>query len=98
MPDSPDPLKPSRPTAVPASPPIPKSRPKQQTNRSAARPGMNKTGARILGGFAAALISWIWSGWFEPWTGVAMGDAMLTSLGGAMIVISEFVLVKEGSR
>jgi hypothetical protein len=56
---------------------------------------MNKTGARILGGFAAALISWIWSGWFEPWTGVAMGDAMLTSLGGAMIVIAEWVLVKE---
>ena len=74
-----------------------KSRPAGSRRR---RHPMNKTGARILGGFAAALISWIWSGWFEPLTGVAMGDAMLTSLGGAMIVIAEWLLVRgeQGRR
>lgn len=74
-----------------------KGRPPPSKRRKAAthRAAMNKTGARILGGFAAALISWIWSGWFEPWTGVAMGDAMLTSLGGAMIVLTEWAMVKD---
>lgn len=56
---------------------------------------MNKTGARILGGFFAALIAWLWSGWGEPATGVALGSTMATTLGGACIVISEWVLVKE---
>lgn len=59
------------------------------------RAGMNKTGARILGGFVAALIAWIWGGWGEPATGVPLGDAMATTLGGACIVWVEWVLVKE---
>lgn len=56
---------------------------------------MNKTGARILGGFSAALIEWVWNGWFATWTGVKLEGAILTCLGGAMIVIAEWVLVKE---
>lgn len=55
---------------------------------------MNKTGARILGGFVAAVIAWVWAGWGEPLTGVEMGDALLTSMGGACIVIVEWLLVK----
>lgn len=90
-----DPLKPPRPIGPSPSPLPAKPSPRPKPKRETSRVGMNKTGARILGGFAAALISWIWSGWFEPWSGVAMGDAMLTSLGGAMIVIAEWVLVKD---
>lgn len=73
----------------------PKQRPARRAARRGHRRGMTKTGARILGGFAAALVAWLWSGWGEPATGVSMGDAMLTSLGGAAIVIVEWILVKD---
>lgn len=63
-----------------------------------ARSPMNKTGARILGSFVAALIAWLWAGWGAPATGVQMGDALLTSLGGACIVLVEWMLVKESRR
>lgn len=56
---------------------------------------MNKTGARILGGFLAGLISWVWGGWGAPATGVAMPDAFLTTLGGACIVGVEWFLVRD---
>lgn len=59
---------------------------------------MNKTGARILGGFLAGLISWVWAGWGAPATGVSMPDAFLTTLGPACVVFVEWVLIREGGR
>ena len=94
MPEAPDPLKPVRPTVVP---PL-KAKAPARTRRDASRSGMNKTGARILGGFSAAFIQWVWNGWLEPITGVAMDGAFLTSLGGAMVVTVEWLLVKDARQ
>lgn len=54
---------------------------------------MNKTGARLLGMFIASFIAWVWQGWGEPATGVAMDTTMVASLGGACVVLTEWVLV-----
>lgn len=57
------------------------------------RPPMNKTGARLLGMFIASFIAWVWEGWFKPLTGVAMDTTMVASLGGACVVLTEWLLV-----
>ena len=41
------------------------------------------------------MIAWAWKGWGEPATGVPLESTMATALGGACIVITEWVLVKE---
>lgn len=71
--------------AAPSPLPSPSSSPKSKRVRSSRhRATMNKTGARLLDTFAAALIGWLWAGWGARWTGVQMSDGLLTSLGGCM--------------
>lgn len=59
---------------------------------------MNKTGARLLGAFAASLIAWAWKGWGERATGVPMADGFIASLGSAMVVLVEWMLVRPARR